>query len=119
MWIQISEGEVSFSQAATQYGEGPEASRGGIIGPISLGSLEPPSLVQVLRQLRPGEVHKPQQIGEWLVLLRLENLNPAVLDSTMRLRLINEQLDEWLTLRVKKLLAGDGVEPLHYHPSHE
>ena len=34
LWIQISEGEISFAQAASQYGEGQESRHAGLIGPF-------------------------------------------------------------------------------------
>jgi parvulin-like peptidyl-prolyl isomerase len=119
LWIQISEGEISFNQAASQYGEGPEASHGGLMGPVPLGSLYPPELAQRLRRLRPGDVEAPQRLGDWSLLLRLEQIQPAVLDGPMRDQLIREQLDHWLQARTTSLLAGSSVEPLSYHPSHD
>lgn len=119
LWIQISEGEISFSQAASHYGEGPEARHAGLIGPVVAGALHPPELVSWLRRLRPGEVHQPQRLGEWTLLLQLEQITPAVLDSAMAERLIDEQLEEWLNDRSRRLLSGESVEPLTYHPNHD
>ena len=45
------------------------------IGPIPIGVLQPEVLQEILRRLRPGELSAPRQIGEWHVLMRLEQLN--------------------------------------------
>ena len=56
LWIQISESEISFSQAATQYGEGQESRHAGLIGPLPLGELYPVELRQRLQRLKIGSV---------------------------------------------------------------
>jgi hypothetical protein len=55
-------------------------------------------------------------LAEWQVMLRLEQLTPARFDGTMRERLLQEELDRFLSERVEQVLAGKTPEPLHYHP---
>jgi parvulin-like peptidyl-prolyl isomerase len=117
LWIRLEEGEASFAELAASYGEGPEAARKGVIGPIAIGNIAPPELAQLLRSLQPGEVHPPRQLGEWLVLLRLEQLNPARFDAPMREFLLNQQLEAFLQARVEQLLKGEHPEDLHYDPT--
>ena len=62
----------------------------GVIGPISIGMLYPEVLQEILRSLRPGELSPPRQIGEWHVLLRLEQLNPAKFDEATRQQMQQE-----------------------------
>lgn len=119
LWIQISEGEISFAQAASQFGEGPESRHAGLIGPIPLGELHPIDLRKRLQRLKIGSVDEPHRLGEWMVLLRLENLMPVVLDSPMRERLLMQELDNWLEQRSLALIEGHPVDPLDYHPSHD
>ena len=114
LYLRLAEGELTFPEAASQFGEGPEAKQKGVIGPLGIGQLHPPVLQQWLRGLQPGEVKAPQQLGEWHLILRLEQLSPARLDDAMRRTLMDEQLDAFLTDRVTKLLAGEPVEPLLY-----
>ena len=63
----------------------------------------------------PGK-YAPKILGEWHVLLRLEQLTPARFDDQLRLRMQDEALDEFLDARVTRILAGDSaqLEPLHY-----
>jgi hypothetical protein len=117
LWIRLEEGEASFAELAASYGEGPEAARKGVIGPIPIGHVAPPELAHLLRSLQPGEVHPPRQLGEWLVLLRLEQLNPARFDASMRDFLLNQQLEAFLQARVDQCLNGEDPEELHYDPA--
>lgn len=113
LWIQLSEGEISFPEAASRYSDGPEASTKGVIGPMALGQLQP-ELADRLRSLQCDELREPLQAGPWWILLRLEQLTPAKLDEAMRQRLLEEQLNQWLDQRCDAMLRGESVEPLHY-----
>lgn len=114
LWIRLEEGEATFAELASTYGEGPEAARKGVMGPVSIGTIKPPELAQLLRTLQPGEVHPPRQLGEWLLLLRLEQLTPARFNAAMREFLLNQQLDAFLNARVQLLLRGEQPDDLHY-----
>ena len=83
---------------------------------MTIGSLQPEILQDILRSLRPGELSAPRQIGEWFVLMRLEQLKPARFDEVMREQMLQEALSAFIGERVKRLLAGQGdsLEPIHY-----
>jgi parvulin-like peptidyl-prolyl isomerase len=115
LWIRIEEAETTFAEAAQTFGEGPEAGRKGLIGPLTMGQLAPPQLAEILRRLQPGRVSAPLQLGEWTVLLRLEQLTPARFDATMRSTLLQQNLNDFLEERVKRRLAGQPLDPLTYH----
>ena len=59
LWIRIEENETTFAEAARAFGEGPEADRQGVIGPIGIGLLQPVLLQEVLRGLKAGELSSP------------------------------------------------------------
>ena len=113
LWIQLSEGEISFPEAASRHSDGPEATTKGVIGPVAMGQLQP-ELADRLRSLSQGDLRPPEQMGPWWVLLRLEQITPARLDEGMRNRLLQEQLHNWLEARCDALLQGEPLEPLHY-----
>ena len=115
LWIQLSEGEISFAEAASRHSDGPEATTKGVIGPLLMGQMQP-ELADRLRSLRQGDLRPPEQMGPWWVLLRLEQITPARLDDAMRNRLLQEQLHHWLEDRCDALLRGDQLDPLHYDP---
>lgn len=116
LWIRLEEVESTFAELASIYGEGPEAARKGLMGPLPIGSIVPQELAKLLRTMQPGEVHPPTRLGEWLVLLRLEQLTPARFDAKMRSFLLNQQMDTLLEARVKKILEGEDLEDLEYDP---
>ena len=91
----------------------------GMIGPIALGDLQPVELRQALRRLQVGSVSDPTRFGEWYVLLRLEQLLPAVLDSSTSQMLLQHELDIWIKERCLSLIEGAAVDPLDYHPTHD
>ena len=85
-----------------------------MIGPIPIGQLAPPQLAERLRSLQPGCLSAPLQLGEWHVLLRLEQLTPARFDGPMRKSMLNSSLNAFLDERVQKRLSGEFLEPLAY-----
>ena len=95
LYFRIQEGEQSFAELAREYSQGPEAQTGGIIGPVEL-STPHPALVQMLCTSQLGQGWAPTRVGEWLVIVRLENFIPAQLDEPMRQRLLNECFATWL-----------------------
>ena len=116
LWIRLEENETTFAEAAHQHGVGEEAQRKGVIGPVSIGLLQPEVLQQILRTLRPGELSAPRQMGDWHVLMRLEQLKPARFDDAMREQMLHEALNAFLQERVERVLAGDAssLEQIHY-----
>ena len=114
LWIRIEEGETGFTEAASQFGEGPEAMHRGVIGPLAIGRLQPPQLAQILRDLAPGQIHPPWRLGEWHLLIRLETLTPARFDPSMRSALLDEAMQRFIDQRLDCLLRGDELEALHY-----
>jgi parvulin-like peptidyl-prolyl isomerase len=114
LWIRLEEGEETFSELAVSDGEGPEASRKGILGPLAMGNIAPPQLVDLLRTLQTGQISHPTVLGDWVVLVRLEQLTPARFDSKMRSFLLEQQLGSFLESRVQQILQGEAVEELHF-----
>ncbi|AII42086.1 hypothetical protein KR100_01520 [Synechococcus sp. KORDI-100] len=114
IWIRLEEGEMTFQQASSAFGEGPEARHQGLYGPMAVGALQPIELATIVRNLKPGEIMKPRQLGDWHLIIRLEQLHPARLDDAMVNTLLNEQLEALLQSRVTRLLAGETLEPLSY-----
>ena len=113
LWIRLEEGETTFAEAAA-LSEGPEAYRKGVMGPLAIGQLQPTLLADWLYSLQPGELRPPEPLGEWHVMVRLEQLTPARLDAAMREQLLKEELDHFLEARVQQILAGLQPEPFHY-----
>lgn len=94
-YFRIREGEQSFAELARAYSQGAEAQTGGLCGPVEL-SILPPMFSRFLTLAEPGQLSAPIQLGEWVVLLRLEQLIPAQLNEPMRHRLLSELFENWI-----------------------
>lgn len=90
LYLQIKEGEASFSALATQFSGGPEKRTGGLQGPVPLSQLHP-ALAKLLQVSKPGQLWPPKQLEGWWVLVRLERLQHAVLDPVLEERLLLEE----------------------------
>jgi len=104
LYFRIQEHEVSFADLARQHSQGSEAQTGGLIGPVEL-RVPSPALAKLLLSSQPGQLLPPTRIGEWFVVVRLENYFPAQLDDAMRQRLLNDLMEEWLQAQTKSELA--------------
>lgn len=94
LYYRIQEGEQSFAELAREYSQGPEAQTWGLTGPVELSS-PPRPLAQMLSASQPGQLWYPLRLGEWVVIVRMEQSFPAQLDDPMRQRLLNELFDAW------------------------
>jgi len=68
-----------------------------------------PSLAELLRTSRPGQLRPPLRIEQWWLVVRLESLNAASFNDEMRDRMARELFDEWVEEEVRAtLVAHDG-----------
>ena len=101
IWIRLEEDEITFPEAARVFGEGPEADRQGVIGPIPIGALQPVLLQDVLRGLKAGELSPPVGLGEWQLLLRLEKLTLLVWTTKCVNRCWSRWMNFWTNVSAK------------------
>ncbi len=95
LYFRLNDDGASFSELARQYSEGQESKTGGLVGPVEL-NVPHPILGRMLTVSKPKQLWSPTQIGEWLVIARLEQFEPAQFDDDMRKRLLNEKFQAWL-----------------------
>lgn len=105
LYLRIAEGETDFAALAATYALGPERSTRGVVGPLPLLQAHP-RLAQALRTSRPGQLLPPLNIEQWWLVVRLEQLQPASFDDTMRQRMARELFDAWVEEEVAQQLAG-------------
>ncbi|MFQ4146041.1 peptidylprolyl isomerase [Chlorogloeopsis sp. ULAP02] len=101
LYFRIKEGEQSFTQLAREYAQGPEKETDGLIGPVELQTLHP-VLAKLLLASQPQQLLPPTQVGDWIIIIRLEKLLTAKLEPSMRQRLINERFNQWLQMQVSE-----------------
>jgi parvulin-like peptidyl-prolyl isomerase len=102
LYFRITSKEQSFAELARLYSEGTEAQTDGLIGPVELGSYHP-AFAHLLAHLPLGQLQSPMQLGEWWVILRIEQRIAAQLDAEMRQRLLNELFEKWRDQRLSRL----------------
>lgn len=100
IYFRLNDDGAPFAELAAEYSEGQEAKTGGLVGPVEL-SIPHPVLARMLMVSKPGQLWAPTQIGEWLVIARLEQFLPAQFDETMRGRLLAEQFQAWLQQQIQ------------------
>jgi parvulin-like peptidyl-prolyl isomerase len=111
LYHQLREGEADFPQLARQYSRGQERFSGGLVGPLPM-SVAHPELLNRLRSGEPGQLWPPFALPDVWVVLRLEQVFPAVLDPAMAERLMAESFEVWFAERVRQLMAGEPLPPL-------
>ena len=96
LYFRIQDDGHPFADLAREFSAGPEAQVGGLIGPVEL-SVPHPHLARLLSISQPGQLWPPSRIGEWFVVVRLEQFMAARLDDSTRQRLLEELFQTWLT----------------------
>jgi parvulin-like peptidyl-prolyl isomerase len=102
LYFRIESKEQSFAELARLYSEGTEAQTDGLIGPVELGSYHP-AFAHLLAHSPLGQLQPPIQLGEWWVILRVEQRIAAQLDAEMRQRLLNELFEKWRDHRLSRI----------------
>ena len=95
LYFRIKDDENTFSALAMEYSQGTEAQTGGLIGPVEINAPHP-KIAQILVTCQPGQLIPPTRVGEWIVIVRLENYLSAKLDDPMRQRMLDELFHRWL-----------------------
>jgi parvulin-like peptidyl-prolyl isomerase len=104
LYFRIQEGESTFSELAMEYSQGAEAQTGGLVGPVEINAPHP-KIAQMLSTSKPGQLLPPTRVGEWLIIVRLENYLAAKLDPPMRQRMLEEMFREWLNEELKQKVS--------------
>jgi parvulin-like peptidyl-prolyl isomerase len=96
LFFRIKDDQNAFSALAMEYSQGTEAQTGGLIGPVEINAPHP-KIAQILATCQPGQLVPPTRVGEWIVIVRLENYISAKLDQPMRQRMLDELFNRWLS----------------------
>lgn len=95
LYFRLQAQEQPFAALAETYSLGSEARSGGKVGPVELGTLHP-QLARMLRVSQPGQLWQPTRLGEWFVIVQLDQIVPAQLNDLMHQRLLNELFETWV-----------------------
>jgi parvulin-like peptidyl-prolyl isomerase len=104
LYFRIQDNESSFAELAKKYSQGTEAQTGGLIGPVELNTPHP-QIAQMLMSSKPGQLWPPTVVGEWIVIIRLEEKIDAKLDPPTRQRILNELFHGWLMGQMQQIVS--------------
>ena len=104
LFLRLTGAEAAFADLAAEFSEGHEKATRGIIGPAPLSKAHP-LLREQLRTADPGVVLPPIRIEDWNLVVRLESIIPATLDSSMQHLMAQELFEADVQLEVAQLLA--------------
>lgn len=104
LFFRIKDDENTFSALAMEYSQGTESQTGGLIGPVEINAPHP-KIAQILATCQPGQLVPPTRVGEWIVIIRLENYLSAKLDNPMRQRMLDELFNQWLNETIKNKVS--------------
>ena len=104
LYFRVKDDESTFSNLAMEYSQGTEAQTGGLIGPVEINAPHP-KIAQILTTCQPGQLIPPTRVGEWIVIVRLENYLSAKLDEPMRQRMLDELFGRWLNQTIQKKVS--------------
>jgi parvulin-like peptidyl-prolyl isomerase len=104
LYFRIKDDESTFSTLAMEYSQGTEAQTGGLIGPVEINAPHP-QIAQILTTCQPGQLIPPARVGEWIVIVRLENYISAKLDEPMRQRMLDELFGRWLNETIQNKVS--------------
>lgn len=104
LFFRISEGEQTFAEVANQYSQGLEAFTNGMMNPIGFGRLPKP-LAQILRSMNLGEICRPLACDDFFVILRLEKIISAQLNTMTAQSLLNEMFESWVQKQITRTVG--------------
>jgi parvulin-like peptidyl-prolyl isomerase len=99
LYFRIQAGEATFAEIARDYSQGPEAQTGGMVGPVELVNLSP-AIADLLEKSQEHQLWPPFQLGDWLILVRLEQKLPAQFNELTQQRLLDELFNQWLQQQI-------------------
>lgn len=95
LYYRIKSNETSFEELSWKFGQGSEKKYGGKFINQRMQDL-PVGFSQFLRKLKPGEVLKPHRIGNYYVLIQLDDYSPVEFNEETKRYLLSSELDAWL-----------------------
>ncbi|HEY9658798.1 MAG TPA: peptidylprolyl isomerase [Allocoleopsis sp.] len=108
LYFRLTAGEATFAELALQYSQGPEATTGGLVGSIEVGSLHP-ALVDFFYALPLREVQSPVFLSGWWLIVQIEQVIAAEWNDEMRQRLLQEKFEQWFKGQLQQLSYQDQV----------
>ena len=95
LFLRVQDDESSFGQISKEYSQGPEKNSFGLVGPVPINRAHP-IMREILRSAIIGETNEPFKIGEWWLIVRVNERHEAELNQEMELKMETELSKIWL-----------------------
>ena len=95
IYFRVKNMEVSFEQAALEYGEGPERNQGGLI-PVRKLEEMPLGLAPLLERLKVDELSPPLKLGKGFCIVKLIKFIPSSLNDETSNQIYSRLLRLWI-----------------------
>lgn len=116
LYFQLADGEATFADLSQRYGEGPERSTNGLVGPKPLVNAHP-QLAERLRISAEGQVLEPFRLLDWWLIARVEQHLPASFTPEIAAQMAQELFQNWVseqtTDRLQALLQAMATAEAH------
>lgn len=95
IYFRLKDGEESWDGLARQFpGAGPEATARR--GPVPVADVEA-AVLETLRQSEPGQVARPLQLGDQVIVVGLDHFQASSFNDELRTLLLRHAFEEWLS----------------------
>ena len=102
LFQRLKSDEASFEELSWQFGQGEERKYGGRFLKKRMQAI-PPAFHSLIKKMRPGEVLKPHRLGDWFVVMSLEEHIPSQFDKETQRLLLKCELNSWISSVVSHL----------------
>jgi len=100
IYHQIQDDAADFAQQAKKYSTGETAKKGGLIGPLSVKSVNPEMMNRLITK-KPGELVEPFTLNQKdYYILRMNRLVNAELTPQLQSNLRNQLFESWINRQV-------------------
>ena len=103
LFLRVQDDESSFGNIAKEYSQGPEKNSFGLIGPVPINRAHP-KMREVMRSAIIGETNEPFKVGEWWLIVRVNDRHEAELNQEMELKMESELSKIWLKEEAQSII---------------
>ncbi len=103
LYLKIESKESEFYELASEYSLGVEKYKKGVNGPVSLMRIHP-EIKKILKSSEIGIINEPINLGEFWILIRLEEVIEAEFNEKMREQLSKELFEVFMERLTKEII---------------
>lgn len=97
---QLLDDRRPFEQLAKQHSITPDGRLNGMMGIVKVGQL-PDAIQELLIDAKPGDILGPVEVESRQTILRVEQWQPAILESKLRQEIQDQLFEEWIQKQIQ------------------